>query len=99
MQALLLFFLFVGITALGAIYEGFILKTMWAWFIVPTFGLPALSIPVAIGICLIMAFLTHQIPPKSEPGREMQDSLTRMFNGFLLSTVIFFVGWVVTFFM
>lgn len=99
MTALFAILLFIAVTAIGAIYEGFILQTMWAWFIVPTFGLPALSIPVAIGICLIMAFLTHQIPPKSEPGREMQDSLSRMFNGFLLSTAIFFVGWVVTFFM
>lgn len=36
---------------------GFVISTLWAWFIVPTFALPALSIPVGIGLCLIMLAL------------------------------------------
>lgn len=42
------------------VLNGFALSTLWAWFIVATFGVPVLSIPVAIGVCMIAAFLTKQ---------------------------------------
>ena len=42
------------------IYGGWVLSILWGWFMVPLFGLPALSIPAAIGVSLVAALLTHQ---------------------------------------
>ncbi len=39
------------------IFEAFVLSTLWAWFVVTTFGLPALTLPVAIGIKLVFSIL------------------------------------------
>lgn len=59
--------LLAGIKAAGAIWGGIVLKALWAWFVVPTFGLPDLSLRVAIGVGLVASFLTHQyVPTKDE---------------------------------
>lgn len=42
------------------IFSGFVLSILWGWFIVSTFGLPLLTIPVAIGIMLVVSYLTKQ---------------------------------------
>lgn len=42
------------------ILSGYVLSVLWAWFIVSTFGLPLLTIPVAIGIMLVVGYLTKQ---------------------------------------
>ena len=56
--------LFVAILiALGfgmTILNGWVFTKLWAWIIVPFFGLPLLPIPIAIGIVFISTFLTHQ---------------------------------------
>jgi hypothetical protein len=44
---------------LASTYHGFVLTKLWAWFVVPTFALPYLSLPAAIGISVIVGFLSH----------------------------------------
>src|SRR5271170_3475919 len=43
-----------------AVLQGFILQTMWEWFIVPL-GIHALSLQAALGICLIVTLLTAHL--------------------------------------
>ncbi len=43
---------------LSSIWQGFVLVKVWGWFVVPTFELTALSIPVAIGLVCVMRMLT-----------------------------------------
>lgn len=38
------------------IYNGWALSVLWVWFVVPTFGLTALSLGQAIGISLVVGF-------------------------------------------
>lgn len=71
--------------------NGWALATLWGWFIVPTFGLPSLSIPVAIGICLIVGFLTHQPVQSSKPKQGRAILAGRLFEPF----VVVALGWVV----
>jgi hypothetical protein len=49
-----------------AIYtRAHVLAALWAWFIVPTFGVKALSAATAYGIVLVLS-VAHQIPiPRS----------------------------------
>lgn len=42
------------------IINGFVLRQLWEWFIVPTFDLPLFSIPIAIGIGAFISYTTHQ---------------------------------------
>ena len=48
---------FPVLMALSIIYHGFVLTKLWGWFIVPTFSLPLLSLPAAIGLSLIVGFM------------------------------------------
>jgi hypothetical protein len=53
----LLALLFLG---LMCAWQGYVLSVLWGWFFVPTFGVPALSVPAAFGVALVVRFLTHQ---------------------------------------
>lgn len=35
-------------------WSGFVLSVLWAWFVVPTFGVREISIPVALGLALFV---------------------------------------------
>ncbi len=48
-------------TAIDALWGGFVLTKLWAWFVVPTFHLPELTLPVAIGLTRITAILTSKL--------------------------------------
>lgn len=43
-----------------AMMNGLALTVLWRWFVMPVFSLPPLTIPQALGIALVVAFLTHQ---------------------------------------
>lgn len=40
-----------------AVAGGFVLQLMWGWFVPPTFGLAALSLPQAIGLDLLITWV------------------------------------------
>lgn len=87
-------------TAVIVIYKGFILSVLWGWFIVPVFGLPALPVVAAIGINLVISFLTYQpIESKSENGDAMSAIGKAINAGILYPTIILFMGWIVHLFM
>jgi hypothetical protein len=63
MLGLFIFIAIMGGAILAQMWSGYVLSIIWVWLIIPTFPLmPVLSIPAAIGLCMIAAFLTHQIP-------------------------------------
>lgn len=47
-------------------WSGFVLTKLWAWFIVTTFNRAPLRIPQALGISLIVHFLTSSISDARE---------------------------------
>ncbi len=51
----------VGILMVGSsIFNGYALSVLWGWFVVPVFGAPALGIVPAIGIAMVVSYLTYQ---------------------------------------
>jgi hypothetical protein len=55
---------FLGVCAfivLSNILSGWALVIMWGWFVVPIFGLPKLSVVSAMGVSLVVSYLTHQL--------------------------------------
>lgn len=47
----------------GGFWNGLVVSVLWAWFVVPVFGLPALTIAYAYGLALLARIVTH---PKTE---------------------------------
>ncbi len=60
----------VLLAALSAVVNGWVLSILWGWFMVPTFGLPALSIPAAIGVALVVHYLTSEFNDAKDPERK-----------------------------
>ena len=48
---------FFAIAFVNAVINGWAFSVLWGWFVASTFGLPTLTIPVAIGLALTIGFL------------------------------------------
>jgi len=86
---------FIALIVVSATMNGWALSILWGWFLVPAFGLPEISIPVAIGVALIVGYLTHQQQDTSSEdglGEVMVRSAFMAFGKPLL-TLLF--GWIV----
>jgi hypothetical protein len=71
----------------GLVWEGYVLVYLWNWFILPYFQLPALTIPLAIGLVTTVRLVTQQVPAK-----EMGNLISFMF---LRPGVMLLIGWVI----
>jgi hypothetical protein len=90
---------FVGVLALLAlslIWRGYVLAVLWGWFAVPTFGLPELALAPAMGLSLVVSFLTYQIDAtKKQEGSEMARFTKAAAHSLLMPALALGVGWVV----
>jgi len=88
---------FVILVILNAIYSGYVLSILWGWFVSPVFNIAELTINSAIGISLVINFLTYQ----SDAAKEADKS---DFFGKLIARIIIMpttaliIGWIVTLF-
>lgn len=87
--------LIILLIPLAFIFSGYTISVLWLWFVVPSFGLAALSIPQAMGISLIVSYLTHQLPKKDEK----EDSKNELWRAIGFSLVRPFlalaIGWLI----
>jgi len=92
---------FLGVLyAVSALINAFVLIKLWNWFVIPTFELAALSYPVAIGISLLVTFLTYQYHEKPEKTENENKQIKHLFAViFLRPVMVLFVGWCVQCFM
>lgn len=85
----------VIVMVISTMFRGFVLSVLWGWFMVPIFNLPVLAIAPAIGLSVIVTFLTASLP---------DEKLERSFSyliGYSLSFSAFslLIGYIVTLFM
>jgi hypothetical protein len=55
----------------GIAWSGFVLTILWGWFVVPLFGPPGLTIPAALGLALVVGYVTkdgQQMKPREDFG-------------------------------
>lgn len=62
---------------LGPIWGGYVLSILWGWFMVTAFALPPLHIANAIGLALVVRYLTHPLIDCQEPKREAMERVIR----------------------
>lgn len=80
------------------ILRGFVLSYLWQWFVVPL-GAVSISIPIAIGLSMLVAFLTHQ--DQSLLVKQKVDNIVGKAIGKMMFTplLIWFIGWVIQLFI
>jgi len=80
-----------------AIAEGLVLRTLWGWFVAPTFGLPLLQTPVALGIALMIRTITYE---NCQTNKADEDSpnwvrLGLVAVALLKPLIALFFGWII----
>ncbi|MEM7209586.1 MAG: hypothetical protein AAF434_17335 [Pseudomonadota bacterium] len=58
--------LVMGALLVSTIVTGFVISVLWGWFVAPTFGVPELSIPIAIGLAMVVSYFTYQHDAQSK---------------------------------
>lgn len=64
----LLFFIIMGLGTCSSAFSGFVVTKLWAWFVAPL-GIPTIGIAQAMGLSLIVYFLTVSIPRREGQGK------------------------------
>ncbi|MBI2552085.1 hypothetical protein HYW17_02180 [Candidatus Uhrbacteria bacterium] len=93
----------VGIGVLmffSSIFNGYALSVLWGWFVVPTFGASALHIVPAIGIAMVVRYLTYHMHDCKKEEKSFGEKIA---EGTAMSVVkpslALFFGWIVHLFM
>jgi len=87
----------------ATLWRAYVLVIMWGWFVIPTFALPVLTLPVAIGLMFILNMvkgvtLKHNM--KNVPSKEIAErTMTEVVMSYLIPAMTLFFGWIVTFWL
>ena len=94
------FFVVLILIIFATLLRGYIISKLWFWFVVPTFALNPLTIVQAIGLSLIISYVTiskKELEPKDE------DFFIEASKSFMVSIILaiyaLFTGWIITLFM
>lgn len=90
-----LVYLFVLIP-IAVIWSGFVLSILWDWFLVPTLGAPHLSIPTAIGLALVVSYMTHQKEPERDKPSHEQEAISTLVYSLMKPAVALLIGYIVS---
>ena len=92
------FILGLVLTVVAIIFNGFVISTLWEWFIVHTFDLPSISIPIAIGVGIILTLMTGAKKSQKEV-KTFKDYFYRIIESMTVNAFALFVGWIVFLFL
>jgi len=88
----------IVLMTLSSIFNGYALSVLWRWFMVPTLGFPVISVVQAIGIAMVVRFLTYQFYYDKDKD-ESKALLHSTVFAFLYPAFALSIGWVVNLFM
>lgn len=84
------------LVVLAVIVRGFVLSTLWAWFVVPIFGLPVLTVPWAIGLAMVVATAAPHPRPEASKERKGWSTLLGDAAAYVLAPLLALpLGWLV----
>ena len=89
------------LTPLSITFSGYALSVLWDWFVVVTFSTESLSIPAAIGLSLIVNYITYQYNEQQTDDTISQaERLGKaVFMAVARPCIALLTGWLVTLFM
>lgn len=77
------------------LFNGWVLQTLWLWFLVPAFRFPAITIWTAIGIRVIAGLLTSYSWPSDED-KEIGERIVRAIAmAFVYPSIVLGIAWMV----
>jgi hypothetical protein len=80
----------VGLYALN----GWVLSLLWQWFVTTTFGLSPLTIPQAIGVAIVVGFLTSSYKDTKQEERKGLAVLVPVFGAVIGNLVTLLAGYI-----
>jgi len=84
----------------SAVSKGYVLSVLWGWFIVPIFGAPALGVVPAIGLAVMLAYLSYRAYGHQKDERSWSDQfLERSVMSVVHPSFALCFGWIVHLFM
>ena len=84
----------------SSIFNGYALSVLWGWFVVPTFDAPALGLVPAIGVMIVVSYLTDQTHDcKKEENSFGNKIVEGTATAILRPSFALFFGWIVHLFM
>jgi hypothetical protein len=92
----------IGLIVGAVLVRAWVLVTLWEWFIVPVFiGAPVITLPVAIGISLIVGMFTQHLQTKTPDPQKSKAELVieSLSNAMIAPLVTLFFGWIALQFM
>lgn len=79
------------------VLNAFVVQYLWLWFVIPLFGLSALSLIQAMGFGIVVAFMTKQ--PEVHYENLKKDSTSNTVVTFLRPLMYLGIAWIVQLFM
>ena len=80
----------------STLFSGYAISILWDWFVAPVFGVAAINIPQAIGLTLIVQYLTHQ-EQGTKPAKDVASALIEgVFKAAFKPLLTVAFGWLVT---
>ena len=86
--------LVLGLLVLSSLLRGWTLSILWAWFIMPKFAAPALSIAYAIGISLTANFVVQRLDENTKP-KTTEEQIVLYLQAFIIPMFALGFGWIV----
>lgn len=87
-------------TITGTIMNGWALTVLWIWFIIPVFNLPTLSIIQAIGIGMVVTFLTRHSINKEEAAKDTGAAIwTAIVSAVIVPLLTVGIGYIISLFL
>lgn len=84
---------------LGITWAGYALSLLWSWILVDSFGIPSISIPQAIGITMIVTYMTHQDYDIKNNKEGMDVLIEYSIKAAVKPAVSILFGWILTFWL
>lgn len=85
------------ILTISTIIAGFVFLTLWKWFVIPPFHLPAISLTQAIGLMFTLRFLKGM--KKDDGKKDMEETIKDLkedFKSLIVYTgLVLVIGWII----
>jgi hypothetical protein len=83
--------LFIGYP-LAIVWEAWIMTKLWSWFVMPTFDAPALTMPVAAGLALLVVLVRPVAAPEKRPDESHFAQYGRIIGYWFLNPALILVA-------
>jgi hypothetical protein len=72
------FFVLVCTFILSPVWTGYVLSLLWMWFVVTAFHVPTISIPVAIGLGIVVRMFAQEMPDQNKKDEDASKAMIRL---------------------